>query len=270
MKNERKDIRHQFDIWHVSKNLKKKLTKIAKKKCCSELHYWIKSIVNHFWWCCASCNGNVVDLREKWLSILNHIKNEHDWESNEIFHQCAHNELTLYQMKTKPWLKESSYAYAALQRIVTDKNLISDLKYLTEFNHTGTLEVYHSLYNKYSPKRIHFSYAGMVARGQLAVLDFNSGVGLDQAKNKQGELRYKHQFSKITQSWVAKKITGKKDKEPFRTHILDEILYLQRNRVTYQCPLDDYTIPPCIASKEKPDKQETIENLRSRFPKPKN
>ena len=268
LRKERKNITHQFDIWHVSKNLKKKLTKVAKKKCCAELHCWIKSIINHFWWCCATCNGDVTVLREKWLSILNHIKNVHEWEGNEIFHECGHSELTLYQMKTKPWLKESSFAYAAVQRIAADKNLLSDLKHLTNFSHTGTLEVYHSLYNKYSPKRLHFSYAGMIARAQLAVLDFNSGVGLDQARNKKGNLRYKHQTSKITQSWVAKKITEKKDREPFQSHILEEVNYLQRSRdVTYGTPLDGYNVPRHvgIANKEKPDKQQTINNLRSRF-----
>ena len=106
-------------------------------------------------------------VREKWLSILDHIKNVHDWEGNEVFHECQQEELTLYQMKTKPRLKESSYAYAALQRVISDKNLISDLKYLTKFSHTGTLEVYHSLYNKYSPKRPHFSFDGMVALAQF-------------------------------------------------------------------------------------------------------
>ena len=71
------------------------------------------------------------------------MKNVHDWEGNGVFHECLHAELTLYQMKTKPWLKESSYAYAAIQRVVSDKNLLSDLKYLTRFSHTGTIEVYH-------------------------------------------------------------------------------------------------------------------------------
>ena len=51
----------------------------------------------------------------------------------------------------------------------------------------------------------------MVAR---VALDFNSGVGLDQAKNMKGELRYKHQYSKETQSWVAKKTTEKGIKSP--------------------------------------------------------
>ena len=266
MREQRKDTKHQFDIWHVSKNIKKNLCKYAKKKCCAELKYWIKSIINHFWWSCATCNGDATLLKEKWLSILNHIKNEHEWEGNEQFHECLHKELTLYQMKTKPWLKESSYAYAVVQRIATDKNLLSDIPYLTKFSHTGGLEVYHSLYNKYCPKRLHFSYDGMVARSQLAVLDFNTGVGLEQARNKKGEPRHKHQFSKITQSWVGKKIAVKKDKTPYRDHIMDEIRDLQRKRVTYERPLANVTVPAHIATVEKPDKNETIKNLKSRFP----
>ena len=114
-------------------------------------------------------------------------------------------------MKSKAWLKESSFAYVAVKKIVLDKRLLNDLKYLIDFNHTGALEVYHSLYNKSSPKRLHFSYPVMTARAQLAVPDFNFRVGLAHRKNKQGDLQYKHQFSKMTQSWVVKKYTkGKK------------------------------------------------------------
>ena len=110
------------------------------------------------------------------------------------------------------------FAYVALKNIVLDKRLLNDLKYLTDFNHTGILDVYHSLYNKYIPKRLHFSYPAMIARVQLSVLDFNSRDGLAHRKNKQGYLQYKHQFSKITQSWVVKKNTkGKKRK---RTKII--------------------------------------------------
>ena len=74
---------------------------------------------------------------------------------------------------------------------------LNGLKYWTYFNYTATLEVYHSLYNKQSPKRLHFSYLVMIARVQLAVRAFNSGVGLAHRKNKQGDIQYKHQFSKI-------------------------------------------------------------------------
>ena len=137
----------------------------------------MKAIINHFWWCCATCKGDVKLLRENWISILYHIKNVHEWEDYSLFKECAHLEYTLQEMKSKAWLKESSFAYAALKNIVLDKRLLNDLKYLTDFNHTGTLEVYHSPYNKYSSKRLHFSYPGMIARAQFAVPDFNSGVG---------------------------------------------------------------------------------------------
>ncbi len=40
---------------------------------------------------------------------------------------------------------------------------------MSQFHHTGELEVYHSLLLKYVPKHLHFSYKGMVARTQLAV-----------------------------------------------------------------------------------------------------
>ena len=70
----------------------------------------------------------------------------------------------------------------------SDKRLLNDLKYVIDFNHTDTLEVYHSLYNKSSPKRLHFSYPFMIARAQLAVLEFNSVVGSAHRKNKQEDL----------------------------------------------------------------------------------
>ena len=44
LRKNRKDIRHQFDVWHFAKNIKKHLLKAAKKKCCSELGPWIKAM----------------------------------------------------------------------------------------------------------------------------------------------------------------------------------------------------------------------------------
>ena len=127
-------------------------------------------------------------LSEKWISILYHIKNVHEWEDYSLFKECAHREYTLQVMKSRAWLKGSSFAYAALKKTVLNKRLINDLKYMTDFNHTGTLEIYHSLYNKYSPKSLHFSCPVMIARTQLAAIDFNSGVGLVHRKNKEGDL----------------------------------------------------------------------------------
>lgn len=43
------EVDHQFDVWHLSKSRTKKLTEKAKKKDCSDLSFWIKSICNHLW-----------------------------------------------------------------------------------------------------------------------------------------------------------------------------------------------------------------------------
>ena len=85
------------------------------------------------------------------------------------------------------------------------------MKYLTQFPHTGTLEVSHVLYNKCSPKSQHFSYPGMVMRSRLAVLAFNSGSGLEQTRTKTEEKKCNVHFSKITKAWSSKLIKAKKD-----------------------------------------------------------
>ena len=57
---------------------------------------------------------------------------------------------------------------------------------LTGFHHTGALEVFHSLLLKYCPKRQHFSYIGMQARIELAILDHNYNTDRKQATTKKG------------------------------------------------------------------------------------
>ena len=60
----------------------------AKEKICV-----IKSIINHFWRCCATCEGSEIILREKWVSIMYHMKNKHHWEDATIYKQCDHPKL---------------------------------------------------------------------------------------------------------------------------------------------------------------------------------
>ena len=167
--------------------------KLTKKKSCHSLSQWIKAIIRHFWWCCGLCEGDPENLKEKWLSILYHITDRHRWKGFKTFKKCQHKKLTKKEQSCKPFLRQSSPAYKVLESVDTDKSLLGALKFLTKFNHTGTLEVYHSLYNKYSPKRLHFSLRGMIAKAELAVLDFNCGVGVGQAKTQSGKLRFKQQ-----------------------------------------------------------------------------
>ncbi|XP_057308719.1 uncharacterized protein LOC130647027 [Hydractinia symbiolongicarpus] len=263
MREERKDIKHHFDVWHMGKNIKRKLVKCSKKTTAKDLLSWVKAVINHFWWCCASGNGNVVELREKWLSLLCHVKNKHKWESNKIYHKCEHSKLSKLEQRSKKWLMEGAPAYKALESVVRAKSLLRDLKYFVEFKHTGNLEVYHSLYNKYCPKRLHFSFAGMIARSQLAVLDFNAGAGSSHAQTSSGEHRYKQQYSRITDSWVVKKVYTEKQRS-YVEDIVSEVKYLVRTKEGYAAP-NVADVPNYIAPREKPDKKEAIENMKTRF-----
>ena len=57
------DITHSFDIWHVAKNLGKRLAAAAGKAGCKDLLPWIADIVRHFWWVCKKCAGSVYQFK---------------------------------------------------------------------------------------------------------------------------------------------------------------------------------------------------------------
>ena len=174
------EISHAFDPWHVAKSVSKKLSAASKKSGCSELAAWIPSIVNHLWWCAESCGKDPDVLREKWLSVIHHVTNRHEWPGNRHFHKCEHDPLPAEQQRKKKWLKPGSSAHTALVNIVKDKALVKDLAHLVEFVHTTSLEVYHSLYLKYLPKLTHFSHEVMKVGTMLAALDHNFNANRPQ------------------------------------------------------------------------------------------
>lgn len=69
----------------------------------------------------------------------------------------------------------------------------------------------------------------MIVKAKLPMLDFNCGVGLDQAKTKSGKLRFKHQYSKVTQSWVVKTIREPKDRV-YIQHLVDEVTHIKTTK----------------------------------------
>ena len=247
--------RHQLDVWHKSKNIKKKLTKAANNKFCTELQGWIKSILNHFWWSSSTCRGSEVILREKWTSVLFHIADMHEFKENTIFTKCEHEEI-----EERRWLTPGMPAHNVLRSIVMDKQLLKNLKYFTEFKHTGNLEVFHSLLLKYCPKRIHFSHLGMIARTQLVVLHFNAIINAEHAVTKDGVPRYKLQFSKVTQSCVVKPIKCVPEKK-FLVDLMSNVLRSVTTGEQYELP----DVPQFEDSIDKPTKVEVIRCHRSRF-----
>lgn len=260
-------INHQYDVWHLSKWVTKELTKKAKKKGCEELTAWIQCISNHLWWCAATCNGQADVLREKWLSMLEHIVNKHTWKSSPKFQlvkKCGHAAMSKREKKSITWLKKGSPALVALEEVVTNQKLLKDLAKLTEFHHTGQLESYHSLMTKYVPKREHFSYNGMVARTQLAILDHNANTTRSQAEVKkgacQGEKRYKLLCAKQRKNWVVKEIKTAKSYS-YIEGMMDDVILCQEGK---KFPYKPTQQAKHIASTPKPCKQDIIVKHQSR------
>ena len=218
-------IDHQFDVWHLTKSVLKKLIAKGKTKGNEDIFLLIKSITNHLWWCSQSCGGNEKLLIEKWTSLVHHIANVHSWGNIDLFAQCCHDELLPTDKAEVKWLKPGSPPHEAIQKIVLDKRLLNDVKKITKFCHTGSLEAYHSLLTKYCPKRIHFRYNGMVARTQLAILDHNNNVGRPQTVDDDGEGRYKIVFPKATKCWIAKPIYESKS-YLYRRELLSAVIAL--------------------------------------------
>ena len=94
----------------------------------------------------------------------------------------------------------------------------------------------------------------MVAKSQLSVMNFNSGVNRKQLTVKTGDLRYKQSYSKVTQNCLVKKIADQKHR--------NYLPNLVENRSQTTLPAD---ITVNIASVEKPDKKEAIRQMKTRF-----
>ena len=200
-------------------------------------------------------------LREKWVSILNHIIDVHNWEGCTFYHGCLHAPISDETRETKKWLLKGSPSYEILNSIVMNKKTLNDLKYLTQFKHSGALEVLHALYNVFCPKRLAFSYEGMYARIQLALMNHNSGTGRSPAVTKTGELRFRTVCSKISAAWVAKKIMADKDK-----HYINDILAViweVTNKGLRGPELE--SIPENIAPVPNPGKQAVVQAHTTRF-----
>ncbi|XP_073413340.1 uncharacterized protein [Dendrobates tinctorius] len=169
-------IPHEYDAWHYTKSIEKRLRAASKKENCSVIAEWIPSIKKHLWWCSSTSKGNIEVLRELWQSLLMHVTDRHLWEHGDMFHACAHRPLTIFESLRQPWIKENSQAYLALYDVVMNPKVLKDLHHLSQFLHTGEMEVYHHFLSKYRPKKVHFKLNALNARVKLAALAHNANV----------------------------------------------------------------------------------------------
>lgn len=173
MKENYGHVDHQFNVRRYAKRILKKLRAASRSRFCESIRPWIRTMYDHFLWSVQTSEHNADLLREKWLSVLHHIVNEHCWEQGRLYKQCEHEDLSQKTERETLWLKPGSPSFQKVQQIVSDPQLIEDLKHLTWNCHTMD----HSHVLKFRTSGPHSGISDIVTRMKLAALRHNHMVG---------------------------------------------------------------------------------------------
>ncbi|XP_028417304.1 uncharacterized protein LOC114541702 isoform X2 [Dendronephthya gigantea] len=236
-----KEVTHQNDVWHGAKNIARKITTAAKSTDNADLTLWAPSIRNHFWYCSKTCANDSKNLKDKWIGILHHVVDEHEWVLEEGVNggKCEHDPLNESERK-KPWLKKESSAHKALAKIILDTRFLNTLVYYVNF------------------------------RNQLAALDFNHHRGRAPATTADWKERYGRKFSKRTQQWCRVRVLVPKE----FSYIPELMQKVFIKRITSDgnvnkrlgIPSDDpRQIAPNIAPVPPPSVQTLVDTHKTRF-----
>ncbi|XDV25779.1 hypothetical protein PO909_029637 [Leuciscus waleckii] len=190
LREQRPDIQHYFDTWHVSKGLAKKIDALGKERACGEVLSWRKSVVNHLYWCGVSSTTGE-EAVAKWRSIANHVQNVHH-HSSELFPVCAH-----LPLEERAWLKPSTKACEKFCDLMLQGRLLKDIAKLSPHHQTSSIEGFHSLILKFAPKNVVFPFLGMLSRLLLAALHYNENADRKPACNESGDVSVRVRWPKF-------------------------------------------------------------------------
>jgi len=259
-------IAHMYDIWHFIKSILKDLFKASKLKSCSGLSQWIPSITNMLWHSFSSSVGNHQLLKEKILSIPEHISNTHSFPDNTCHKACAHTPLT--GTRSKAWLRKDSMEIQKIRSAILGKEncRIGELPNMLGFTHTGSIESWNALHNHYCNKNFSYGHSGMFVRAALAAIDNNSNLERFQAKSKNGTPQFDLVSNRAGTKWFVKPRMEPKD-DSWRDAILNLVIQSieLRQRPVVKIPVAG--LEHCVRGKKepRPNKTEAIEKHQTRM-----
>lgn len=102
-------------------------------------------------------------IEDMWLSLENHAHDMHVHHS-QIYPFCQHAPIEPPHNRRNLWLQRGSRDSGVFIDLITNARLLKDIKKLSPSYQTSSLEAYHSLLLKFTPKHTHFSWLGMMAR----------------------------------------------------------------------------------------------------------
>ncbi|XP_040076383.3 uncharacterized protein LOC8034621 [Ixodes scapularis] len=184
MREKEPAVLHFFDVWHVSKSVKKSLNAASKSHDCGSLVGWAQPAVNHMYWCATASRGNPDLLVGAWSSMTRHVVDVHA-DHPGMYTKCLHEPI-----EDGEWLVPDTPAHARFVDVVSSKSLLKDLRQLSPDTQTYGLESFHSVLNRFAPKWAAFRTKGMLARTRVAALHWNENSEREQATTKAGERQW--------------------------------------------------------------------------------
>ncbi|XP_008280196.1 uncharacterized protein LOC103357415 [Stegastes partitus] len=263
LKEQKPDITHFYDMWHIAKGVSKKLEALAKEQKCDKVKKWQKCVIKHLYWSSTSSSSGE-EAVAKWASISNHVQNIHSHD-NALFPECQHSETS--GGPSKKWLKPASKPAFKFQRIVKNKRLMRDVAKLSPTHQLSAIERFHGVFLQFAPKNLVFSYRGMLCRLCLAAIHFNENVTRGQLKTKDGALVYKIKCPKTKKGKCSIQAVKTKPTSGYVDNLL-QVLFSEvlNDPGRFTAQLDQLTSPePLCTQPKKSDREEAIAGILSRF-----
>ncbi|XP_034070943.1 uncharacterized protein LOC117545323 isoform X2 [Gymnodraco acuticeps] len=260
-----RNIEQFYDVWHFEKGLSKKLLKLTQNKDCdTKLKRWLRSIKNHVYWSATSTTSGPEKVA-RWTSLVNHLQNVHVHD-DPLFPKCTHP-VGAASDANKPYLK-GSITLARVETILTNKRVLKDVLKLSHHYQTSSLESFHNLILRFTPKNVVFPFIGMLCRLCLAAMHHNENAGRDQATTAAGKLVFKLAYPKSKRG----ECTVKSVKNDPTYIYVDELTRLVFHKVfldptPFVDELKRIHVPEDLSTQfDRPPKEEMIVSRFSRFP----
>uniref|UniRef100_A0A1A8G7P5 Zgc:123060 n=1 Tax=Nothobranchius korthausae TaxID=1143690 RepID=A0A1A8G7P5_9TELE len=187
-----KKITHYYDVWRLEKSISKKLAKVAKDKDCEVVKKWQCGISNHAYWCAASSSSGPEKVA-KWTSMVNHMQDIHVHD-NPLFPQCQHP-VRLSSDRNK-WFQPGSKALFKVEKILTNKKVLTDVARLSSQYQTSFLDAFHSVALRFTPRNVVVPPGERLCRLYLAAMHFNENSSRIQVGTTAGNWRNATHFPK--------------------------------------------------------------------------
>ena len=112
----------------------------------NKINQWANNIINHFWFCCRTCDGDLQKLKVcisitlvhyfqtclgEVSRILHDVVNQHEWVWGECEHEPMSGAPTDNSNQEITYFRCGEPAFLLLQRIATDRTWLESLKSYT-------------------------------------------------------------------------------------------------------------------------------------------